>query len=209
MAAIYFRLTIPETPRFSKDVLGDDKAAMEDARKFLLEVDPEKPGEEIIVVHTMNGRRQSTVIEEHIESRRRVKKGYFAELEEYLSVRKNWMTLLGTSMTWFLLDIGFYGTNLNTSIVLSAIGFADTSTPYNDIWSRCVGTIIIALAGNVPVRGLRFLVLRHQRADQLSFNRATGSQSILSTNGDANLSSLWVSPCSPSVLRSSPGPTRL
>ena len=158
MAAIYFRLTIPETPRFSKDVLGDEKTTMEDAKKFLLEVDPSKEDtdEEIVVVHMVNGRRESTVVTEHVEHTRKVKRGYWHELNEYLSVRKNWMTLLGTSMTWFLLDIGYYGTNLNTSVVLSAIGFADTSTPYSDIWSRCVGTMIIALCGNVPVRIVGF-----------------------------------------------------
>ncbi|KAI9019157.1 major facilitator superfamily domain-containing protein [Hyaloraphidium curvatum] len=145
-AAIYFRLTIPETPRFSADVLGDEKTAADDAKRFLGE--SADAGKEVTV--QQGGRRMSVIVEEKVDYRRRPQYKYFGELREYLSIRQNWMTLLGTSMTWFLLDIGFYGTNLNTSVVLSAIGFADSSTPFNDVWSRAVGSCIIALAGNVP-----------------------------------------------------------
>ena len=54
-------------------------------------------------------------------------------------------------MCWFLLDIGYYGTNLNTSSVLKAIGYStSTNGAYWSIWSTCLGQLIIALAGNVP-----------------------------------------------------------
>ncbi len=53
--------------------------------------------------------------------------------------------------------IGFYGTNLNTSIVLGAINytptvasFTDTTAVYDYLWANTVGTLIIALCGNVP-----------------------------------------------------------
>ena len=46
--------------------------------------------------------------------------------------------------------VGFYGTNLNTLTVPSAIGYADKSTPFKHVWTEAIGSLIIACAGNVP-----------------------------------------------------------
>lgn len=78
------------------------------------------------------------------------KKEYIKRFTSYFSQWKNAKILIATAMCWFLLDIGFYGTNLNTSIVLSAIGYADNSTPFNHVWTEAIGALIIACAGNVP-----------------------------------------------------------
>lgn len=150
LAATYYRLTIPETPRFSADVLGDAEKAHRDVKRYLSE-NGHPTGVLVDLIHNNEGKsRTSTVVEEHVRTRRKLKHKYFNELFEYLAVPKNRVTLLGTAGCWFFLDIAFYGCILNTPVVLQAIGFADSSTPYNDIWSRAVGNVIIALAGSLP-----------------------------------------------------------
>jgi len=70
----------------------------------------------------------------------------------------NLKVLLGCALTWFFLDIGYYGTSLNTTTVLGFIGYGAPPGNYSnqnekifdDIWNRAVGNIIINLAGTVP-----------------------------------------------------------
>ena len=56
-----------------------------------------------------------------------------------------------TSGTWFLLDVAFYGINLNQGIIIEAIGFAGKLN--DDVWkslfNTSVGNIIITLLGNL------------------------------------------------------------
>lgn len=58
--------------------------------------------------------------------------------------------LLGTSLTWFLLDIAFYGINLNQSVILSEIGFNTGKNEYQKLRKNALGNLIIAAAGYVP-----------------------------------------------------------
>ena len=64
---------------------------------------------------------------------------------------------MGCALTWFFLDIGYYGTSLNTSLVLQFIGYGSgkikkptNSDIFEDLWARAVGTAIINIAGTVP-----------------------------------------------------------
>ncbi|ORX71881.1 MFS general substrate transporter [Linderina pennispora] len=84
----------------------------------------------------------------HVGGQRRIKtfKMYFGEWR-HLKV------LLGTSIAWFALDVAFYGINLNSSVVIDAIGFAgdmDKDTPSHYLTRNCVGNIIINMLGSVP-----------------------------------------------------------
>ncbi|KAJ1955831.1 hypothetical protein EC988_001669 [Linderina pennispora] len=72
---------------------------------------------------------------------------------QYFSEWKHLKVLLGTSITWFALDVAFYGINLNSSVVIGAIGFAGDivkDTPYHYIIRNCLGNIIINMLGSVP-----------------------------------------------------------
>jgi PHS family inorganic phosphate transporter-like MFS transporter len=54
-------------------------------------------------------------------------------------------------MCWFLLDIAFYGINLNQSVVLQQIGFAGkTGTTWNKLFRVSIGNMIITALGFVP-----------------------------------------------------------
>lgn len=59
-------------------------------------------------------------------------------------------TLLGTMTCWFLLDVTFYGLNLNQSVILGEIGFNTGKTEYDMLKRNAVGNLIIAVAGYVP-----------------------------------------------------------
>jgi PHS family inorganic phosphate transporter-like MFS transporter len=68
----------------------------------------------------------------------------------YFSEWRHFKLLLGTASTWFLLDIAFYGTNLNQSVILTAIGFSTGANEYQTLMRNAIGNLIIAVAGYVP-----------------------------------------------------------
>ena len=53
-------------------------------------------------------------------------------------------------MTWFFMDVAFYGTNLNQSVILEEIGFSKGSNEYDVLKRNTIGNLIIAVAGYVP-----------------------------------------------------------
>lgn len=74
-------------------------------------------------------------------------------LDVFLVYFREWRhlkTLIGTASTWFLLDVAFYGTNLNQSVILSEIGYSSGRNEYDMLRRNAVGNIIIAVAGYVP-----------------------------------------------------------
>jgi MFS transporter, PHS family, inorganic phosphate transporter len=68
----------------------------------------------------------------------------------YFRKWKHLKTLLGTTSCWFLLDIAFYGTNLNQSVLLTEIGFSKGKNEYEVLMRNALGNLIIAAAGYVP-----------------------------------------------------------
>lgn len=68
----------------------------------------------------------------------------------YFSEWRHLKTLLGTTSTWFLLDIAFYGTNLNQSVLLTEIGFSTGKNEYDLLMRNAIGNLIIAVSGYVP-----------------------------------------------------------
>lgn len=68
----------------------------------------------------------------------------------YFSEWRHLKTLLGTMSCWFLLDVAFYGVNLNQSVILSEIGFSKGAYEYDTLKRNAIGNLIIAVAGYVP-----------------------------------------------------------
>ncbi|KAJ3268871.1 phosphate transporter [Terramyces sp. JEL0728] len=135
LCAVYFRLTIPETPRYALDVEKDVAKGAAAARQFM--------SNKMTIVHE----------EEHISQSTEKKKPFHVSFIEYFGKWGNFKVLIGTAMTWFFLDIGFYGTNLNTSTIISAIGWGappSPAAPYDVIWNLAAGSAIVNLAGNFP-----------------------------------------------------------
>ncbi|THH30285.1 hypothetical protein EUX98_g3909 [Antrodiella citrinella] len=136
--ALYFRLTIPETPRFTMDIERNVQQATQDVDNFLTTgsyyVDPDAAVEKV-----------------------QAPKASWADFKAYYSQWSHFKLLFGTSYSWFALDIAFYGLGLNTSIILQAIGFGNapktitgTLAIYTNLHNIAVGNLIVIVAGLVP-----------------------------------------------------------
>ena len=101
LVALIFRLTIPESARYTLDVRGDlDQAERETETQFsLIEMDFEA-GAEHSETKSINGN--------DIECEERTEPFSKADLYKYFIADGNWRYLAGTSTTWFLLDVGHF-----------------------------------------------------------------------------------------------------
>jgi PHS family inorganic phosphate transporter-like MFS transporter len=142
--ALYFRLTIPETPRFTMDIERNVAQASQDVETFLTKgthyVDPD-------------------VAVQRAAAPKASRRDFFA----YYSKWVNFKVLFGCAWSWFALDVAFYGLGLNSSIVLNAIGWAGkTGTPAlvaDNLHRVCVGNLILAAAGLIPGYWATFLFI--------------------------------------------------
>jgi len=137
VVALYFRLTIPETPRFTMDIernvlqAADDIDAVVTTGKF--HHDPDA------VVQRADAPRAS-----------------WNDFTSHFGKWENMKVLIGTSYSWFALDIAFYGLGLNSSNILTAIGFGSPSNTkttvgiYQALHNVCVGNLIFSVAGLIP-----------------------------------------------------------
>ncbi|RIA93138.1 major facilitator superfamily domain-containing protein [Glomus cerebriforme] len=130
--ALYFRLTIPETPRFTIDVQGNVEKAAHNIQKALESGRYNEEGE--------------------IESEYRIviQRATWKDFIHYFGQWENGKILLGTSVTWFAHDVAYYGIGLNNAIILEAIGFSKTQDAYQSLFNISVGNIVITLMGTIP-----------------------------------------------------------
>jgi PHS family inorganic phosphate transporter-like MFS transporter len=137
--ALYYRLTIPETPRYTFDVARDVEKAGEDANAYLNGKSKGEPDEIKRVTTMVNA---SPALE--------IPKASFKDFIHHYSQWKNGKILLGTAGSWFFLDVAYYGLGLNNSIILSAIGYSGGSNMYEIYYRTAVGNLILVCAGAIP-----------------------------------------------------------
>ncbi|GAA6001461.1 hypothetical protein JCM10207_006677 [Rhodosporidiobolus poonsookiae] len=135
--ALYFRLTLPETPRFTMDVERNIKQASNDVDAFL------QTGAYVHDTHPTDA-----VVE--------APKASFRDFCRYFGKWENGKILFGAAYSWFALDVAFYGLGLNSSIILGAIGYGSVTggtvqeKRFYTLWNATVGNIIIIVAGLIP-----------------------------------------------------------
>ncbi|KAJ3110717.1 phosphate transporter [Phlyctochytrium bullatum] len=146
LAGVYFRMTIPETPRFTADVQGDTHKATAD----------------VDVAMELNRTRNlvSTVKEKPAPVKPfRPTQNTLSDFKLHFGRWKNLKVLVGAAYCWFALDVAWYGLALNQSVVLELINFNGPKKepggfPPHDIWStfnsRAIGNIILAAAFTLP-----------------------------------------------------------
>jgi MFS family permease len=100
LMVIYLRRQIPESPRFTSQVLGNTQKAAEAASKF-------------------TGQNVNLKIEEPSYKKH-------SNLMNFFKNKNLMITLLGTAGSWFLLDYAYYGNTISTPIVLNALSSAMT-----------------------------------------------------------------------------------
>lgn len=137
--ALYYRLTIPETPRYTFDVDRDVVKAGADAKAYLNGKSEGHP-DEITRIQT----------QQETAPQLETPKASWADFWGHYSQWKNGKILLGTAGSWFLLDVAFYGVSLNNSVILSAIGYSGGKNVYEIYHNTSVGNLIIVCAGAIP-----------------------------------------------------------
>lgn len=120
LVALYFRLTIPESPRYSLDV-GDK-------------------------VERVNGDLEEATSLEETD----VRKASFKDFCAHFSKWRHFKILLGTAGSWFMLDVAFYGMGLNTADILQTIGYASSNNVYQRLYNTSAGNLILICAGSLP-----------------------------------------------------------
>jgi len=68
----------------------------------------------------------------------------------YFSEWRHAKLLIGTALSWFLVDITFYGINLNQSIVIQSIGLASSKEPWTYLYDLAKANLIIGACGFLP-----------------------------------------------------------
>ncbi|KAN0132903.1 inorganic phosphate transporter [Lactarius tabidus] len=147
VVALYFRLTIPETPRFTMDIERNVKQACRNI-ETVLSANGVAPG-------------VWRVDPEASTERTDAPRASISDFKRYFGRWKNARILFGTAYSWFALDIAFYGLGLNSSKIfdakiLSALGLGSntgTGTPrdmFNDLHDTTVCTLIVIASGLLP-----------------------------------------------------------
>ncbi|KAJ2454326.1 hypothetical protein EV183_001572 [Coemansia sp. RSA 2336] len=146
VATLYWRLSISESSRF-QNMHANETASIAQS------LDPED--EKLLATDTSSSR-ASQLLVESAESSQPPEPNHQRQPKTFMQYFGEWRhlkVLLGTSIAWFALDVAFYGINLNSSVVIEAIGFAGdlhNDKPSKYIIRNCLGNIIINILGSVP-----------------------------------------------------------
>jgi PHS family inorganic phosphate transporter-like MFS transporter len=144
--ALYFRLTIPETPRFTMDIERNVDQASTD------------------IENVISGQEKELDEDAHIQ-RIQVPKASWADFRHHFGQWKNFKLLFGAAYSWFALDIAFYGLGLNSGIILQTIGFGGpfSSNPieavYQNLRAIAIGNLILSAAGLIPGYYVSFFLI--------------------------------------------------
>nr|CEG04215.1 unnamed protein product [Fusarium clavum] len=138
-AALYYRITIPETPRYTFDVEHDVEKADADIKAYVAS----KSKGSFDVVHQVRSKRQSG-------RGLNVPRASWSDLIAFFRQWNNFKMLLGTTLSWFFLDLAFYGLGLNNTFVLHAVGYGSGNNLFDKLHNQAVGMIILTCAGSLP-----------------------------------------------------------
>ncbi|KAI9119246.1 hypothetical protein K1719_009921 [Acacia pycnantha] len=131
----YWRLKMPETARYTALVAQNAERAAADMSK-VLQVEIQADHEKVEKKNTTNQPKAKSF-------------GLFSN--EFLI--RHGLHLLGTSSTWFLLDIAYYSQNLFQKDIFSAIGWippAKTMNALDELCSIAKAQTLIALCSTIP-----------------------------------------------------------
>ncbi|KAI0775040.1 major facilitator superfamily domain-containing protein [Trametes elegans] len=161
--ALYSRLTIPESPRFTMDIERNLHRAVRDIDLFMPDinayvVDPDAYAQR---VETRAGAAGST-------------SDFVAHFRRW----RNLKVLVGTAYSWFALDIAFYGLGLNSGVILKNIKFPDEKAStgtcpaqliYGTLHNIAAGNLVLSAAGLVPGYWAAFLLIDRWGRKPLQF----------------------------------------
>ncbi|KAG5544516.1 hypothetical protein RHGRI_017067 [Rhododendron griersonianum] len=129
----YYRCKMPETPRYTALVAKNGEKACRDMSKVL---DIEMVKSEKLEENRTDGKANNTF-------------GLFSKQ----FVRRHGLHLLGTTTTWFLLDIAYYSQNLFQKDIFTSVGWlppAKSMSALDELFTISKSQFLIALCGTVP-----------------------------------------------------------
>lgn len=156
--ALFFRLTIPETPRFTMDIERNIDQAVLDIDNFL------KTGTFVVDPDAGIERAQAP-------------KASWKDFKQYFSDIENLRVLVGCSYCWFALDVNFppshstlslrtisfqvafYGLGLNPPFLAQAMFEDPDSDMYQHLRSTTLTTLTVTVAGLIPGFWICFLFI--------------------------------------------------
>lgn len=121
--ALYYRLTIAESPRYSLDVTEHDNLEKVADAEAALDA----------VAHDIAPPKAS-----------------LRDFWKHFGQWKYGKILIGTAGSWFTLDVAYYGLGLNTATILKTIGYASSKNVYKSLHNTAVGNLILICAGSLP-----------------------------------------------------------
>ncbi|KAI0349739.1 MFS general substrate transporter [Trametes cingulata] len=148
--ALYSRLTIPESPRFTMDIERNIHRAVRDIDLFMPDmnawvVDPD-------------------AYSQRIEAKKASRSDFFAYFGKWVNLK----VLIGTAWSWFALDVAFYGLGLNSGTILKNIKFPDQPVSsnacpaeliYGTLHNIAAGNLVLSAAGLVPGYWIAFFFI--------------------------------------------------
>ncbi|ODQ68278.1 phosphate permease [Nadsonia fulvescens var. elongata DSM 6958] len=143
--ALYYRLTIPETPRYNLNVEEEIEIAAADILEANGLLSSEKSVDDARVAKTIEEAQAKIA-----NSAEETPKASFKDFTRHFNQWKHMKIIIGTAGSWFLLDVAFYGLGLNNSVILATIGYASNHNIYLKLYNICVGNIILICAGSIP-----------------------------------------------------------
>jgi PHS family inorganic phosphate transporter-like MFS transporter len=141
LIALVFRLTIPESGRWTIDVCGDGERALKETRQQLGPSTESlgQAGAELVDVAANGGPRQGGGDGPAVD---RAQDGDAAQpappppppmslayLRQYFIAEGNWRTFVAAAGCWFLLDFAYYGIQINTPRFLAKLWASSKANP--------------------------------------------------------------------------------
>ncbi|KAF5390089.1 hypothetical protein D9757_003737 [Collybiopsis confluens] len=161
---LYQRLTMPESKRFTeaKRMAQNQEADFEkEIRALKAAGQQDTQGISASASHSSSDiekedREQVSPVQhtDHDSPEAMATKKEKAQIGEFIAYFSEWRharILMGTCICWFLLDIAFYGINLNQNVVLTQIGFGGKNgTDWEKLFKVSLGNLIVTALGFVP-----------------------------------------------------------
>ena len=134
MFSVYYRFKIQETPQFQKTAKEIEKRRKSLVSEHQHNIDIPNPEEGL----DDKLRAQSHPLLQHPHADSEV----IITFGSYFGQWENCKILIGTAVSWFALDVAFYGINLNNPIILKSIGFGGNSLGvYDSLYNAALGNI--------------------------------------------------------------------
>ena len=152
--AMIIRFQIPESPRYTLDVLLDGGKALKDTRDYYGGdgrpteggVNPRHGG---VTRRNTQERRQVAQRDRSPPRQRLTFRDWCSGFKTYFCTEGNWIHLVGTMVAWWLLDAAFFGLGLSSSGTIQKL-WEDDSTATSSIFTPSKATCPATPTGTGP-----------------------------------------------------------